>query len=148
MFVHLFIFAISSSMFLFVNCGQIYQKDAKIYTGRHGNISWPQWYKHVKLRGDVVLGAISSIHERQQNLTCGQISKEGIFVLETMLYTLDRINRDSYILPNVTLGILAKDDCNSGQYGFEQAVSLIKGITLLVCSVYHTKGYAAPSVDE
>ena len=122
----LFIIAIGSFIF-YVNCGIIDQKDDKKNIGRKGNLSWPQLDKHVLMRGDVVLGAINSIHERHQNMTCGHIRNEGIFVLEAMLFTLDQLNRQSYLLPSVALGIYAKDDCSSWQYGFEQAVSLIKG---------------------
>lgn len=36
----------------------------------------------------------------------------GIQALEAMLYTLDKINEDSHLLPNITIGAHILDDCD------------------------------------
>jgi metabotropic X receptor len=52
----------------------------------------------------------------------------GIQALETMLYTLDVLNKDQMI-PNVTIGAHILDDCDKDTYGLEMAVDFIKGRT-------------------
>lgn len=98
------------------------------YVGQHGNYSWPRRELSVSMDGDIVLGALHMVHERSEEYTCGAVMNQGgIQALETMLYTLDFINQNEYLLPSVTLGILAKDDCDRDIYGLEQAVDFIRG---------------------
>ncbi|KAK3599609.1 hypothetical protein CHS0354_035850 [Potamilus streckersoni] len=95
--------------------------------GKHGNFSWPKRDLSVHIDGDIVLGALHMVHERSEDKICGPIMPQGgIQALETMLYTLDVINNDPNILPNIKLGILAKDDCDRDIYGLEQAVDFIR----------------------
>ena len=51
----------------------------------------------------------------------------GIQALETMLYTVDIINKENKILPNISIGVHILDDCDKDTYGLEQAVEFIKG---------------------
>ncbi|XP_061197748.1 metabotropic glutamate receptor-like [Saccostrea echinata] len=96
--------------------------------GAHGNYSWPERDKAVHVDGDLVLGALHMVHERSEDKICGPIMPQGgIQALETMLYTLDIINANQKLLPGVTLGVLAKDDCDRDIYGLEQAVDFIRG---------------------
>jgi metabotropic X receptor len=44
-----------------------------------------------------------------------------------MLYTVDRINMENKILPNIPLGVHVLDDCDKDTYGLEQSVEFIKG---------------------
>ncbi|XP_062575063.1 metabotropic glutamate receptor 3-like [Saccostrea cucullata] len=96
--------------------------------GAHGNYSWPERDKAVHVGGDLILGALHMVHERSEDKICGPIMPQGgIQALETMLYTLDVINANPKLLPGVTLGVLAKDDCDRDIYGLEQAVDFIRG---------------------
>lgn len=52
----------------------------------------------------------------------------GIQALEVMLYTLDKINADKILLPNITIGAHILDDCDRDSYGLEMAVDFIKGM--------------------
>jgi hypothetical protein len=80
-----------------------------------------------EVSGDLILGGLMMVHERQDNITCGPIMPQGgIQALETMLYTLDVLNRDQMI-PNVTIGAHILDDCDKDTYGLEMAVDFIKG---------------------
>ncbi|XP_058833240.1 metabotropic glutamate receptor 8 isoform X3 [Topomyia yanbarensis] len=64
---------------------------------------------------------------REDSVTCGPIMPQGgIQALETMLYTLDKINMDN-LIPNVTIGAHILDDCDKDTYGLEMAVDFIKG---------------------
>ena len=99
-----------------------------VYMGQHGNYTWPRRELAIHLDGDIILGALHMIHERSEDKICGAIMPQGgIQALETMLYTLDYINKATDLLPGIKLGILAKDDCDRDIYGMEQAVDFIRG---------------------
>jgi len=96
-----------------------------------GNLPWP-----VKLSaevvGDVILGGLMMVHEREDSVVCGPIMPQGgIQALETMLYTLDVVNSGG-LLPNFTLGAHILDDCDKDTYGLEMAVDFIKGKFVLL----------------
>lgn len=81
--------------------------------------------------GDLILGGLMMVHEREDSVTCGPIMPQGgIQALETMLYTLDVINS----MPDApfTLGAHILDDCDKDTYGLEMAVDFIKGEKLFV----------------
>lgn len=88
--------------------------------------NWP--VKHsAEMNGDLILGGLMMVHEREDSVTCGPIMPQGgVQALETMLYTLDVINAMG-ILPNITMGAHILDDCDKDTYGLEMAVDFIKG---------------------
>ena len=92
------------------------------------NFQWPR-KKVVETVGDVVIGGLMMVHERQDDLVCGPVMPQGgVQALETMLFTLDAINTNSHMaIPGMTLGSLILDDCDKDTYGLEQAVDFIKG---------------------
>jgi len=72
------------------------------------------------------------VHEREDSVTCGPIMPQGgVQALETMLFTIDHINKvmkkDGKWIPGVKLGAHILDDCDKDTYGLEQAVDFIKG---------------------
>jgi len=92
-----------------------------------GEPGWPVKLS-AEVTGDLILGGLMMVHERQDNTTCGPIMPQGgIQALETMLYTLDVLNRDPKMIPNVTIGAHILDDCDKDTYGLEMAVDFIKG---------------------
>ncbi|KAG8195958.1 hypothetical protein JTE90_028932 [Oedothorax gibbosus] len=95
--------------------------------GGDKNYTWP--IKRVaEIEGDVVLGGLMMVHEREDKTICGPIMPQGgIQALECMLYTLDWINNQSDFLPGIKLGSYVLDDCDKDTYGLEQAVDFIKG---------------------
>jgi hypothetical protein len=91
-------------------------------------VHWPVKREAV-VEGDLILGGLMMVHEREDIYTCGPIMPQGgIQALETMLYTLDVLNKDKMI-PNVTIGAHILDDCDKDTYGLEMAVDFIKGRT-------------------
>lgn len=88
--------------------------------------TWP--VKRVaEIEGDVILGGLMMIHEREDSRICGPIMPQGgIQALECMLYTVDWINNRNF-LPGIKLGCYVLDDCDKDTYGLEQAVDFIKG---------------------
>lgn len=87
---------------------------------------WPVKHSAV-VEGDLVLGGLMMVHEREDTVTCGPVMPQGgVQALEAMLYTLDRLN-DRGIVPGVKIGAHILDDCDKDTYGLEMAVDFIKG---------------------
>lgn len=87
---------------------------------------WPTRHECV-LEGDLILGGLMMVHEREDSVTCGPIMPQGgVQALEAMLYTLDRVN-EMKLLPEFSLGAHILDDCDKDTYGLEMAVDFIKG---------------------
>uniref|UniRef100_A0A6P7GVW5 Uncharacterized protein LOC114347111 n=1 Tax=Diabrotica virgifera virgifera TaxID=50390 RepID=A0A6P7GVW5_DIAVI len=95
---------------------------------QHDEIPWPV-KKEAVVEGDLILGGLMMVHEREDSITCGPIMPQGgVQALETMLYTLDRLNyAERPILPGILLGAHILDDCDKDTYGLEMAVDFIKG---------------------
>ncbi|GJQ86879.1 GPRMGL5 [Trypoxylus dichotomus] len=91
-------------------------------------IPWPV-KKEAVVEGDIILGGLMMVHEREDTITCGPVMPQGgIQALEAMLYTLDKLN-ESQMLPNITIGAHILDDCDKDTYGLEMAVDFIKEIS-------------------
>lgn len=104
---------------------RIQNKKRLVTESAHPSDPWP-----VKLAaevpGDLILGGLMMVHEREESVTCGPIMPQGgIQALETMLYTLDVVNN----MPGAafTIGAHILDDCDKDTYGLEMAVDFIKG---------------------
>jgi hypothetical protein len=69
------------------------------------NLTWPL-KRSADLVGDILLGGLHMVHERNTLVTCGPIMAQGgIQAMETMLFTIDYINhKTSWWIKNVTLG--------------------------------------------
>ena len=93
----------------------------------HTISNWPIKREAI-IEGDIVLGGLMMVHEREESHICGPIMPQGgVQALEAMLYTLDQINRNRKFFNNVTIGAHVLDDCDRDTYGLEIAVDFIKG---------------------
>lgn len=91
------------------------------------NISWPV-KKVAEVPGDITLGGLMMVHEREDQKICGPIMPQGgIQALECMLHTIDYVNSHDDILPGIKLGAYILDDCDKDTYGLEQSIDFIKG---------------------
>ncbi|XP_049431510.1 extracellular calcium-sensing receptor-like [Epinephelus fuscoguttatus] len=90
------------------------------------------------MTGDVVLGGLFEIHifsifpdlsftSEPQQPTCHSFDVLGFRQAQTMAFAIDEINRNSNLLPNVTLGYSLYDNCLSLGIGFRAALSLASG---------------------
>ncbi|XP_077291377.1 metabotropic glutamate receptor 5-like isoform X2 [Arctopsyche grandis] len=86
-------------------------------------------------RGDFIIGALYSIHHQPQKksgttphfLECGDIREiYGIQRTEVTFQTLDKINKDPDLLPNITLGAEIRDSCWYAPVALQQTIELIR----------------------
>ncbi|XP_049928898.1 extracellular calcium-sensing receptor-like [Epinephelus moara] len=88
--------------------------------------------------GDVVLGGLFQVHffsvfpdmsftSKPQHPTCNSFDVLGLRQAQTMAFAIDEINRNSNLLPNVTLGYSLYDNCLTLGIGFRAALSLASG---------------------
>ncbi|TDH14819.1 hypothetical protein EPR50_G00024620 [Perca flavescens] len=88
--------------------------------------------------GDVVLGGVFQIHffsvfpdqtfiSEPQQPTCNGFDVLGFRQAQTMAFAIDEINRNSNLLPNVTLGYSLYDNCLKLGIGLRAALSLASG---------------------
>lgn len=122
-----------------------YSNDGTIFQNKTANLSkvfqeilWPV-KKEAVVEGDVIIGGLMMVHEREESITCGPVMPQGgIQALEAMLYTIDQINLNSVVtLPNITIGAHVLDDCDKDTYGLEMAVDFIKGKCMKYFHLFH-----------
>ncbi|XP_069002437.1 glutamate receptor, metabotropic 5a [Embiotoca jacksoni] len=82
--------------------------------------------------GDIIMGALFSVHhqppaDKVHERKCGAVREQyGIQRVEAMMHTLDRINADPTILPNITLGCEIRDSCWHSAVALEQSIEFIR----------------------
>ncbi|XP_030600116.1 extracellular calcium-sensing receptor-like [Archocentrus centrarchus] len=88
--------------------------------------------------GDVILGGMFPVHlytsvpdlsftSEPQQPTCQGFYVLGFKLVQTMVFAINEINRNSNLLPNVTLGYTVYDNCVNLGIGFRGALSLASG---------------------
>lgn len=92
----------------------------------------PNRHTVASLPGDLVMGILVPVHERPspkqaQTRTCGAVREQyGIQRVEAAFRTIDFINADPTILPNITLGIEVRDSCWHSPIALEQSIEFIR----------------------
>ncbi|KAM3861429.1 LOW QUALITY PROTEIN: metabotropic glutamate receptor 1-like [Diretmus argenteus] len=85
-----------------------------------------------RMDGDVIIGALFSVHhqpsaEKVAERKCGEVREQyGIQRVEAMFHTLDRINADPNLLPNISLGCEIRDSCWHSSVALEQSIEFIR----------------------
>ncbi|XP_055509480.1 metabotropic glutamate receptor 3 isoform X1 [Leucoraja erinacea] len=84
--------------------------------------------KEIKMEGDLVLGGLFPVHEKGSgNDECGLVNEDrGVQRLEAMLFAIDSINRNTYLLPGVKLGVHILDTCSRDTYALEQSLEFVR----------------------
>ncbi|XP_042339366.1 extracellular calcium-sensing receptor-like, partial [Plectropomus leopardus] len=88
--------------------------------------------------GDVVLGGLFDLHffsvfpdlsftSEPQQPTCHSFDIFGFRHAQVMVFAIEEINKNTNLLPNVTLGYSLYDSCNALGIGFRAALSLASG---------------------
>ena len=84
------------------------------------------------LPGDIIIGALFSVHhqppaDKVHERKCGAVREQyGIQRVEAMMHTLDLINANPHILPNITLGCEIRDSCWHSAVALEQSIEFIR----------------------
>ncbi|GCB83937.1 hypothetical protein scyTo_0024752, partial [Scyliorhinus torazame] len=85
-----------------------------------------------RMDGDVIIGALFSVHhqppaEKVPERKCGEVREQyGIQRVEAMFHTLDKINANLHLLPNITLGCEIRDSCWHSSVALEQSIEFIR----------------------
>ncbi|KAG7460852.1 hypothetical protein MATL_G00203320 [Megalops atlanticus] len=85
-----------------------------------------------RMDGDIIIGALFSVHhqpsaEKVAERKCGEVREQyGIQRVEAMFHTLDRINADPNLLPNISLGCEIRDSCWHSSVALEQSIEFIR----------------------
>ncbi|XP_053534293.1 extracellular calcium-sensing receptor-like [Ictalurus punctatus] len=93
--------------------------------------------------GDVIIGAIFSIHrgtqmqsmaytEKPQPLICTSSDLGEFRLAQTMIFTIDEINRSNSLLPNISIGYKIYDNCLSRLLSMKAAMALMNGMDITV----------------
>lgn len=95
--------------------------------------------KEIKIEGDLVLGGLFPINEKGTGTEeCGRINEDrGIQRLEAMLFAIDEINKDDYLLPGVKLGVHILDTCSRDTYALEQSLEFVRASLTKVDEAEH-----------
>ncbi|XP_066156356.1 metabotropic glutamate receptor 5-like isoform X2 [Euwallacea fornicatus] len=86
------------------------------------------------INGNFVFGALFPLHHQPSSkknhlarIKCGHIRElYGIQRVEATFQTLDEINSDSDLLPNITLGVEIRDECWYAPVALQQTIELIR----------------------
>ncbi|XP_022797756.1 metabotropic glutamate receptor 2-like isoform X1 [Stylophora pistillata] len=85
--------------------------------------------QQLQMDGDVLFGGLFPVHKRStlSENVCGEIDPQaGFQYLAAMLFALQKINHDTELLPNVTIGAKIFDTCRSQTIGADRAKDFIK----------------------
>ncbi|KFD58623.1 hypothetical protein M513_00316 [Trichuris suis] len=94
------------------------------------NSTAPTHMRVATIPGDIQIGVLFPIHRKIAGTErCGKIWEQyGIQRTEIAMQTVDAINNDRTILPNVQLGISIRDDCWTERIAMEQTIELIRDV--------------------
>jgi len=85
-----------------------------------------------KRDGDINIGYLVSIHEMSNEASVGKcdvLRKTEIIIAEAFFFAIDHINSRSDILPNISLGFVALDNCLSETKALEAAIYMTTPMT-------------------
>nr|XP_056708619.1 metabotropic glutamate receptor 1 isoform X1 [Euleptes europaea] len=107
-----------------------------------------------RMEGDVIIGALFSVHhqppaEKVPERKCGEIREQyGIQRVEAMFHTLDKINSDPVLLPNITLGSEIRDSCWHSSVALEQSIEFIRDSLISIRDEKDALGRCVPDASS
>ncbi|KAG9273380.1 extracellular calcium-sensing receptor-like [Astyanax mexicanus] len=107
--------------------------------------------------GDVIIGGLFAVNfkapepdhkftERVPAGHCQSVNLRLYLWLKTMIYTVEEINRDLNLLPNLTLGYMIADSCLSEGSALSAALSLVTGNVKVVSGEECTRAPTVPVI--
>lgn len=109
-------------VFIFLSCLRI------SLTNDHLSDDKPHREKTGKIEGDIILGGIFRISQKEERAgQCGETVEieVGIQRAEAMLYAIQEVNKDPDLLPNVTLGAEIRDSCSQDTVALDESLKFI-----------------------
>lgn len=86
-------------------------------------VSAEKAFKH----GDIMLGALNVLHSKDFNSDeCGDLFPVGVGHTEAMIFTIDQINKDPTILPDITLGYDIRDYCETISIAVKETYEFVR----------------------
>lgn len=77
---------------------------------------------------NVTLGGLFFLHYKGiNNEDCGDFNAPGLGHAQAMIYAIEKINNDSNLLPNITLGYDIHDYCESAALAMKSTYQFVKG---------------------
>lgn len=73
---------------------------------------------------DVILGGLFPAHS-SRGRKCGDLDMESIALVEAMIYTVDRVNKESLLPWNLTLGYDIRDTCNLVEVSLKRTLDFL-----------------------
>lgn len=93
-----------------------------------------------------MLGGLFDVHIKGPNDTCSsELFTMGLGHVEAMLFAIERINNDSRILPNVTIGYDIRDYCENAGMAMTMAYDVVKSTDPLCQSGKNRTNDLSPS---
>lgn len=90
---------------------------------RANYVSAEKAFKH----GDIMLGALNVLHSKDlYSDECGDLFAVGVGHTEAMIFTIDQINNDPTILPNITLGYDIRDYCETISIAMKETYEFVR----------------------
>ena len=85
-------------------------------------------YRILKKDGDVMVGGILNVHYSNSETgdRCNKFSGIGLGNAEAVIYVIESINKNSTLLPNVTIGYDLRDCCRSNALAMEIAYDFMR----------------------
>lgn len=83
--------------------------------------------KTIVMEGDINLGVILSVNEREELDSCGDRLREtgAVQFVEGVIYAVNRVNADPDLLPHSTLGVVIVDDCTKAVTALARALQFL-----------------------
>ena len=82
------------------------------------------WHKNTT--ADFIIAGIFPVHYYAASQSKFVFNPAGLTWVEAMLYTIEQINKDRKLLPNVTLGFAVYDSCNNADLGLQATLDIIQ----------------------
>ena len=76
--------------------------------------------------GNIILGALNVLHTKDSRDNCAEFFPIGVGHTEAMMFTIEKINNDSSILPNITLGYDIRDYCETISIAVEETYEFVR----------------------
>ena len=88
-------------------------------------------FKRAFQAGDAMLGGLTVLHYKDSNDKCGLgFFPVGLGHAEAMIFTIEQINNDPSLLPNVTLGFDIRDYCETVSVAVKETYEFVRDADL------------------